>query len=136
MGIGSRCTFLCDVEIGNKVLIASDVAFVNSDDHNFDVIGKAMWDSGRGDQFKIVVEDDVWIGHGAIILTPAHIGRGSIVAAGSVVNKDVPRYSIVAGVVAKVVKMRFLPEQIIEHESILIQRGELNPNDRTPVIVS
>ena len=83
VGIGDRCTFLCDVEIGNKVLIAADVALVNSDDHRYDVVGQSMWDAGRGDQFKISVEDDVWIGHGAIVLTPVHIGRGSIVAAGA-----------------------------------------------------
>jgi acetyltransferase-like isoleucine patch superfamily enzyme len=133
VGIGYRCIFLCDIEIRDKVLIASDVAFINSDDHQFTIIGKPMWDSGRGDKYKIIVEDDVWIGHGAIILSPVNIGRGSIIAAGSVVTKDVPRYSIVAGVPAKVIKMRFLPEQIIEHESILIQRGELDPNCRTPI---
>lgn len=119
VGIGGRCTFLCDIEIGNKVLIASDVAFVNSDDHNFDVVGKAIWDSGRGDKYQIIIEDDVWIGHGAILLTPVRIGRGSIIAAGSIVTKDVPRYSIVAGIPAKVIKMRFSPEQILLHESSL-----------------
>lgn len=119
MGIGRRCTFMCDIEIGNKVMIASDVAFINSDDHRFDVIGKAMWDSGRGDQFKIVIEDDVWIGHGAIILTPVRIGRGAIVAAGAVVTKNVPPYAIVGGVPAKVLRMRFTPEQIREHEQML-----------------
>jgi chloramphenicol O-acetyltransferase type B len=131
IGIGYRCTFLCDIEIGNKVLIASDVAFINSDDHRYDIIGKAMWDSGRGDKYKIVIEDDVWIGHGAIVLSPSRIGRGSIIASGSVVNKDVPRYAIVAGVPAKIVKMRFTPEQIKEHESILIIQGELAPENRT-----
>ena len=105
---------------------------LNSDDHLFDIVGKAIWDLGRGDQFKIVVENDVWIGQGAIILSPAHIGRGSIVAAGSVVNKNVPCYSIAAGIPAKVIKMRFSPEQIIKHELILIHNGELDPNDRMP----
>jgi acetyltransferase-like isoleucine patch superfamily enzyme len=131
IGIGYRCTFLCDIEIGNKVLIASDVAFINSDDHRYDIIGKTIWDSGRGDRYKIVIEDDVWIGQGVIILTPARIGRGSIIASGSVVNKDVPRYAIVAGVPAKMVKMRFKPEQIVEHESLLILHGELAAEDRT-----
>ena len=78
-----------------------------------------MWESGRGDQYDIVVEDDVWIGHGAIILTPARIGRGAIVAAGSVVTKDVPPYAIVGGVPAKLLRMRFTPEQIEEHERLL-----------------
>lgn len=119
VGIGGRCIFLCDIEIGNKVLIAANVAFLNSDDHRYDIVGKTIWDSGRGDKYKIVIEDDVWIGHGSIILTPARIGRGSIIAAGSVVNKDVPRYAIIAGVPAKVIKMRFSEEQIAEHEEIL-----------------
>lgn len=111
--------FQADTTIGNHVAIASYVAFLNSDDHRYDIIGKTMWDSGRGDKYEIIVEDDVWIGHGAIILAPAKVGRGSIVAAGSVVNKDVPRYSIVGGVPAKVLKMRFTLEQIIEHERLL-----------------
>jgi acetyltransferase-like isoleucine patch superfamily enzyme len=133
VGIGYRCIFLCDVEIGNKVLIASDVALINSDDHRIDVVGKAIFDSGRGDQFKIIIEDDVWIGHGVTVLTPARIGRGSVVAAGSVVTKDVPPYAIVAGVPARLIKMRFSPEKIVEHEIILIQKGEIRPAERTAV---
>lgn len=127
VGIGYRCTFLCDTEIGDKVLIAPDVAFINSDDHRFDIVGKDMWDSERGDKYKIVVENDVWIGHGAILLTQLRVGRGSIISAGSVVTKNIPPYAIVAGVPAKVIKMRFSPEEIAKHESILIQKGELGP---------
>lgn len=127
LGIGHRCTFLCDVEIGNKVLIAADVAMVNSDDHRFNLVGKTMWDSGRGDKYKIIVEDDVWIGHGAILLTPLRVGRGSIISAGSVVTKDVPRYAVVAGVPAKIIKMRFSPVEIAEHETLLRQSGEFSP---------
>jgi len=131
VGIGSRCLFLSDIEIGDKVLIATNVAFINSDDHNYDIVGKTIWDSGRGDKYKITIEDDVWIGHGAIIIAPVRIGRGAIVAAGSVVNSDVPRYSIVAGVPAKVVKMRFTTEQIQNHENLLIESGDLKIHDRT-----
>ena len=119
VGIGPRCNFLCDTEIGKKVMIAGGVAFLNSNDHVYNIIGKTMWDSGRGEDGKIIVEDDVWIGYGVIILSPVKIGRGSIVAAGSIVLKDVPPYSIVAGGPAKVIKMRFTKEQIIEHERIL-----------------
>jgi acetyltransferase-like isoleucine patch superfamily enzyme len=119
VGIGFRCLFQSDTEIGDKVLIASHVAFVNSDDHVYDSVGTCMWDAGRGDRYKIVVEDDVWIGHGAIILSPARIGRGAIVAAGSIVTRDVPSYAIVGGNPAKIIKMRFNPDEILEHEKLL-----------------
>ena len=69
VGIGHGCLFQADTELGNKVMIACNVAFLNNDDHRYDLVGRAMWDSGRGDKFTIVVEDDVWIGHGAIVLS-------------------------------------------------------------------
>jgi len=125
VGIGHYCMFYCDTEIGDKVMIASQVAFLNSDEHRYDIVGKSIWDSGNGCAHKIIVEDDVWIGHGAILLSPLRIGRGSIVAAGSVVVRDVPRYSIVGGVPAKVLKMRFTPEQIRDHEAILWKNERL-----------
>jgi acetyltransferase-like isoleucine patch superfamily enzyme len=133
IGIGPRCIFLCDTIIGNKVLIAANVAFLNSDDHNYKIVGKTMWDSGRGDKYKIFVEDDVWIGHGAIILSPVKIGRGAIVAAGSVVTRDVIPYSIVGGSPAKLLKMRFTPEEIYEHEGLLIAQKEMTEENRTVV---
>lgn len=131
VGIGGRCIFIGTVHIGSHVLIAPQVAFLNSDDHRYDIVGQTMWDSPRGDNYKIVIEDDVWIGHGVIILSPARIGRGSVIAAGSVVTRDVPRYGIVAGVPAKLLKMRFTPEQIARHEAALIEQGVIDPDDLT-----
>lgn len=119
VGIGHGCIFLCDTEIGSKVLIAANVAFLNSDDHRIDVIGKTIWDSGRGDKHRVVIEDDVWIGHGSIILAPCRVGRGAVVGAGSVVTKPVQPYAIVGGVPARVLKMRFSEQEILEHEGIL-----------------
>ena len=55
---------------------------------------------------SIVIEDDVWIGGGTTILAGVHIGKGAIIAAGAVVNKDVPEYAIVGGVPAKLLKKR------------------------------
>lgn len=121
VGIGYHCLFQCDIEIGNNVMIASYCGFVNRDDHLYDIVGKTMWESGRGDRYKIVIGDDVWIGHGAIVLTPATVGTGAIVAAGSVVVEDVPPYAIVAGVPAKLIRMRFTSKQIAEHERILAE---------------
>lgn len=55
-----------------------------------------------------VIEDDVWIGHHAVILPGCrHIGRGSIIGAGAIVTRDVPRYAVVAGNPAKVLRERF-----------------------------
>ena len=54
----------------------------------------------------VLVEDDVWIGHGAIILKGVSIGTGAIISAGSVVTKTVPAYSIVGGVPAQIIGRR------------------------------
>ena len=53
------------------------------------------------------------------ILKGVTIGRGSVVAAGAVVTKSCPPYSIIGGVLAKVIKQRFTPEEIVKHETIL-----------------
>lgn len=60
---------------------------------------------------EIVIEDDVWIGANVTILGGVRVGRGAVVAAGAVVNKDVPPYAIVGGVPAKLIKYRF-PEDV------------------------
>ena len=54
----------------------------------------------------VTIEDDVWIGRRVIILPGVRVGRGSVLAAGAVVTKDVPDFTIVAGNPAKVVKSR------------------------------
>jgi chloramphenicol O-acetyltransferase type B len=71
---------------------------------------------GKGVNSKVIIEDDVWIGYGAIIMSGVKIRRGSIIAAGSVVTKDVEPYSIVGGNPAKLIKYRFSKEEIMEHE--------------------
>ena len=59
-----------------------------------------------------IIGNDVWVGYGSLILSGVKIGDGAIIAAGSVVTKDVPPFSIVGGVPAKVIKKRFSDNQI------------------------
>lgn len=67
----------------------------------------------------IVIEEDCWIGASCILLSKCHIGRGAVVAAGSIVTKEVPPYAVVAGNPAKIIAVRFSKEQILKHEEIL-----------------
>jgi len=103
--IGRNVSLSCHVDIGDYVLVASNVAFVGGD-HKIDDIESYIIHSGR-DQIKhIVVEDDVWIGHGAIIMHGVHLAKGCVVGAGSVVTKDVGQSEIVAGNPAKFIRYR------------------------------
>lgn len=67
----------------------------------------------------VVIEDDVWAGANVTILKGVTIGRGSVIAAGAVVTKSCPPYSIIGGVPARVIRTRFTPEQIKQHEEML-----------------
>ena len=108
---GAGCRIQCDISFGNSVLVAGNVAFIGKDDHNTSIPGKTIWKSGRGDSFKTHVGNDVWIGHGAIILAGVTIGDGAIIAAGSVVTKDVAPCSVVGGNPARFIKDRFQSEK-------------------------
>lgn len=112
---GPGCSVQCDAKIGNHVLFARNVALVGRDDHTFDEVGTTIWDSPRGDSAKIVIGNDVWLGHGAIVLSGVTIGSGAIVAAGSVVVTDVPPCSIVGGNPAKIIRPRFDLQKVSEH---------------------
>lgn len=107
--------------IGNYCSIGGDVTFLLGGEHNLNTFSTypfkariiSKGEKEAGSKGNIVIGDDVWIGHGSIILSGITIGQGAVVAAGSVVNKDVPPYSIVAGVPARVIKYRFT-ENIIK----------------------
>ena len=75
----------------------------------------------------IKVDDDVWIGYGATILSGVHIGQGVVVAAGSVVTRDVPPYAIVGGVPANVIKYRFSSDLI--EELLMIDYSKLTKEE-------
>jgi acetyltransferase-like isoleucine patch superfamily enzyme len=123
--IGRFSQIECDAIIGNNVMFANNVALVGRHDHNFTQVGTPTRLAGRirdrnyqwkGLDEPVIIEDDVWIGHGSIILSGIKIGFGSIIAAGSVVTKDVEPLSIYAGNPAKKIKQRFDSETArLEH---------------------
>jgi acetyltransferase-like isoleucine patch superfamily enzyme len=125
--IGMNAWIAVDGSIGDGVLMSSYVGIVGRRDHDHRAVGKLMteapWVHGDGDwqakAEKVVIEDDVWIGFGALILSGVTIGRGAVVAAGSLVTKDVRSYDIVAGRPAQTVGRRFSDNEIVEHERLL-----------------
>lgn len=66
----------------------------------------------RRQEKRVIVGNDVWIGHGAVVLPGVKIGNGAVIGANAVVTKDVAPYEIVAGVAARRIRMRF-PDEII-----------------------
>jgi len=90
--------------IGNNVLIAGGCMIIPSN-HNFHDVEEQIIKQGCTSK-GIQIEDNVWIGHGCSILDNVTIGEGAIIAAGSVVNKSIPPFSIAAGVPAKIIRNR------------------------------
>lgn len=130
--IGKYCSVETDSVIGNGVLIANHVGIIGKYDHNYEQVGSYIRNSAwigdtdynwRGLDKKAIIEDDVWIGFGSVVFSGVKIGRGSIIASGTIVTKDVEPYSIMAGVPAKKVGERFDKNQIEKHELILYNQN-------------
>lgn len=119
--VNLNCEIGPGVTIGKYVMIAPEVWLIGND-HNFDKPGVPIIFSGRPETRKTIVEDDVWIGNGAMVLAGVHIGRGAIIAARAVVTRNVPPYEIWGGVPAKKIGERFSnPEDRARHDAMLAQ---------------
>ena len=92
------------VQIGDRTLIGYGTKILSSN-HAIPNKNERIFNSGHINK-EIIIEDDVWIGANCLILSGVRIGEGAVVAAGSVVTKNVDKFSIVAGVPAKVIKER------------------------------
>lgn len=106
-----------------KHFIAGPNLTIITGDHHY-VVGKFLDEVKDTDKIpendqNVVIEEDVWCGANVTILKGVTIGRGSIIAAGALVTKSCPPYSIIGGIPAKVIRKKFTDKQIKEHENIL-----------------
>ena len=116
--IGKNAWICPNVKIGNYVMIAPECAILGGD-HKYNIPGEPIIYSGRPTTKKTIIEDDVWIGYRVIINAGVTIGEGAIIAAGSIVTKDVEPYTIVGGNPSKKITLRFSnPEQDIHNEML------------------
>lgn len=100
--IGLGNTIIGPVKIGNHVNLAQNIT-VTGLNHNYEDVEKRIDEQGVSTQL-VTIEDDVWVGANAVILAGVTIGKHCVVAAGSVVSRSIPPYSICAGCPAKVIK--------------------------------
>jgi maltose O-acetyltransferase len=104
-GIGAGCSIPTGVSIGENVMMGIDILMFTNE-HRHDDITIPMGRQGRTEVEPIVIEDDVWIGSRSLIMKGVTIGHGAIIAAGSVVTKDIPPYEIWGGNPAHFLKSR------------------------------
>lgn len=103
-GIGVNAYIRGPLEIGNDVMMAPDV-MVLTHNHKYQDLSMPMWQQGHEEK-KVTIGNDVWIGTRVIVLPGIKIGNGAIIAAGSIVTKEVPDFAIVGGNPARIIKFR------------------------------
>lgn len=105
-GVGDLAIISSGVTVGNDVMIGKNLRILTVN-HKIDRIDIPMRKQGFTELSPLVIEDDVWIGDN-VIITPGccRVGKGSVLAAGAVVTKDVAPYSIVGGNPARVIRFR------------------------------
>ncbi len=122
--IGQKATFMStesEILIGCQIMFGPKVTIIGGN-HNTSMIGSFMYsvrDKQPGDDEPVIIDDDVWVGSNSTILKGVTIGRGSIVAAGSIVTSSFPPYAIIGGVPAILIRWRWPIEKVIEHEAKL-----------------
>lgn len=79
---------------------------------------------------NVIIEEDVWLGTGVIVLSGVRIGRGTVVGAGSIVTKSFPPYSVIVGTPARIVKKKFSVEGILAHEKKLYPECDRIPEEQ------
>ncbi len=100
--IGLSNTIIGPVSIGNDIRLAQNIT-LSGLNHNYEDIGMPIHEQGVATS-PIIVEDETWIGANVVVLSGVTIGRHCIIAAGSIVTKDIPPYTVAAGNPARIIK--------------------------------
>lgn len=135
--IGMNNLFMCSkasIIIKNHVMFGPNVTIITGD-HRIDIIGRYMTSIRNDEKLEendqpVVFQGDNWIGANTTILKGVTVGEGAVIASGAVVKEEVPPYSIVGGVPAKVLKYRFTDEQIQQHKRLLSQGAVKSLGDK------
>ena len=122
------------IQIEDNVLIGPRVTIVTGD-HRSDIIGKHIIDVGENEKKQendqdVIIENGAWIGANVTILKGVRIGTDAIIAAGSVVTKNVDPYSVFGGVPAKKIKDRFSKNDQLRHIIMLNENTENSKKDK------
>jgi acetyltransferase-like isoleucine patch superfamily enzyme len=104
--VGHRCVLRAGtgISIGRHVLVASNTLLSGDPGHPLDALERRTEPAPQASLGEIVIEDDAWLAYNVSVLGGVRIGRGAVVAAGSVVTRDVPAYALVAGNPARVLR--------------------------------
>lgn len=128
--IGSNCRISSDnVTISDFTMLANNVSIIGGD-YDFTQIGRPMCVLGKEFGIKkqqpVIIGADVWIGHGAVIMSGVRIGDCAIVGANAVVTKDIPKGEIWGGVPAKKIRNRFNEENHLKEHLKALESFEIN----------
>ncbi len=118
IGNGASFSVHKGLKIGNDVLFGPEVLIL-SGNHPIDNIGMRINQFEVGLDGHCIIQDDVWIGARAIIIGEVEIGEGAVIAAGAVVTKNIPPYTVVGGVPCRPIRRRFSDEELQKHLVLL-----------------
>jgi acetyltransferase-like isoleucine patch superfamily enzyme len=103
------------ITIGENVIMGQHISF-HAENHNYERVDIPIKHQGTR-RIGIVIEEDCWVGSNTTFLDGAHVGRGCVIAAGSLVRGEIPAYSIVAGAPARVLRSR-LPKDVLDSQAV------------------
>lgn len=104
IGMFSRLACINEISLGNNVLTGPNI-FICDYNHVYEDINRPISLQGNiGNDNKVIIDDDCWIGTNVVICGNVHIGKHTVIGANAFVNKDIPSYCVAVGNPAKVVK--------------------------------